>query len=105
MSEDQKRDEEKGQKLPVHCRNCGEPIVWTGNPPTGWTHGDPSNLRSAWKGKRCPGRITGAVPDTDRLAREAYGQGRDDEAASVDLPDWAMSPGLHRYHPEEKRDA
>jgi hypothetical protein len=34
-----------------------------------------TNQQPAWQGKRCPGRITGAVPDTDRLADEAYQAG------------------------------
>jgi hypothetical protein len=65
-TEDQKRDEEW---MPA-CRNCGLPIRESQQPQArfGWTHtGD-------WQGVRCPGRVTGAVPDV----RAAYRAGRED---------------------------
>jgi hypothetical protein len=67
-TEDQKRDEEW---MPA-CRNCGLPIRESQQPQAkfGWTHtGD-------WEGVRCPGRVTGAVPDV----RAAYRAGREDAA-------------------------
>ena len=41
---------------PPRCDNCGNPIKQ--DPRGGWTHGAGSD---DWQGKRCPGRLTGAV--------------------------------------------
>jgi hypothetical protein len=74
-TEDQERDEEW---MPA-CRNCGLPIRESQQPQArfGWTHtGD-------WEGVRCPGRVTGAVPDV----RAAYRAGREDLLNSGSCPE------------------
>lgn len=76
---DQSEDQKRNERWTPACQNCGLPIRESQQPQArfGWTHtGD-------WEGVRCPGRVTGAVPDVRAAYRAGYAEAvarlRDDE--------------------------